>query len=118
MSLNHRQQHQLYRIEAGLLRSDPKLAAMLGVFARLSAGQGLPAWEQLSSVEDRTWHAAALSVKAITIVAAAIGVPARRGPRPAHRHRAGRPRPAAGTKPERPGLGQEAEGRADPAGWS
>ena len=47
---------------------------MLGVFARLSAGQGLPAWEQLSSVEDRIRYAADLSVKAITIVAAATGV--------------------------------------------
>ncbi len=36
MSLSHRQQHQLHRIETGLLRSDPQLTAMLGVFGRLS----------------------------------------------------------------------------------
>lgn len=40
MSLSHRQQHQLYRIEADLLQSDPQLAAMLGVSGRLSAGRG------------------------------------------------------------------------------
>ena len=43
MSLSHRQQHQLHRIETGLLRSDPQLAAMLGVFGRLSAGEAMPA---------------------------------------------------------------------------
>ena len=37
MSLNHRQQHQLYRIESGLLRSDPKLAARLANTASIAA---------------------------------------------------------------------------------
>jgi hypothetical protein len=31
MSLSRRQQHQLHRIETGLLRSDPQLTVMLGI---------------------------------------------------------------------------------------
>jgi hypothetical protein len=42
MSLSHHQQHQLFRIEAGLLRADPRLGAMLTVFGKLSAGQVMP----------------------------------------------------------------------------
>ena len=53
MSLNHRQQRQLRRIESRLLRSDPQLAAKLDLFGKLSAGQHLPAWEQLATRLDR-----------------------------------------------------------------
>jgi Protein of unknown function (DUF3040) len=70
MSLNHRQRHQLYRIESRLLRSDPQLVAMLAVFARLSAGQGMPAWEQLATRRDRVRQRAAQISKAIAVVAA------------------------------------------------
>ena len=72
MSLNYRQRCQLHRMEARLLRSDPRLAAMLGVFGRLSAGQHMPAWEQLATRRDRIRQAAALIVNAIAIMAAAI----------------------------------------------
>ena len=41
MSLSHRQQHRLDRIETGLLRPGPQPTAMLGIFGRLSAA--LPA---------------------------------------------------------------------------
>ena len=74
MSLNHRQLHRLHRIESGLLRSDPHLAAMLAVFASLAAGEHLPAWEQLATRPDRIRQAAALIVKAITILAAALSL--------------------------------------------
>jgi len=43
MILSHHQQHQLQRIETGLLGSDPQLTAMLGIFGKLSAGQTMPA---------------------------------------------------------------------------
>jgi hypothetical protein len=72
MSLSHRQQHQLHRIEAGLLRSDPQLTAMLDVFGRLSAGEIMPAREQMPSRQHSIGQAAALIVKAITVVAEAI----------------------------------------------
>ena len=74
MSLNHRQLHRLYRIESGLLRSDPQLAARLALFGRLSAGQHMPAWEQIPTRQDRIGQAAALIVKAIVILAAAISL--------------------------------------------
>jgi hypothetical protein len=67
MSLNHRQLHRLHRIESGLLRSDPQLAAMLAVFTRLSAGQYLPAWEQVPTRQERIRQAAASIVKAIAV---------------------------------------------------
>jgi Protein of unknown function (DUF3040) len=74
MSLNHRQLHRLYRIESGLLRSDPQLAARLAMFGRLSAGQHMPAWEHIATRQDRIRQAAALIVRAITIVAAALSL--------------------------------------------
>jgi len=75
MSLNHRQLHRLHRIESGLLRSDPQLAAMLTVFTRLSAGQYLPAWEQMPTKRERIRQAAAASiVTAIAVVASAVGL--------------------------------------------
>ena len=119
MSLSHHQQHQLHRIEAGLLRADPQLTAMLGIFGRLSAGQAMPAWEQVPTRRDRVRQAAALTVQAVTLAAAAIGLLLSAvlallivvaGPR--HRRR----RPAPG--PERTRRGRGADGRPDPAGQS
>jgi uncharacterized membrane protein YidH (DUF202 family) len=74
MSLSHHQQHQLFRIETGLLRADPRLAAMLAVFGKLSAGQAMPTWEQIPTRRDHIRHAAALTADAITLLAAAIGL--------------------------------------------
>jgi hypothetical protein len=74
MSLNHRQLHRLHRIESGLLRSDPQLAAMLVMFARLAAGQDMPAWEQVATRPGRIRRAAAVIVMAVTVLAAAIAL--------------------------------------------
>ena len=74
MSLNHRQQHQLYRIESSLLRSDPKLAARLATFARLGAGQHMPAWEHIATRPDRIRQAWALILQAIAAMVAAISL--------------------------------------------
>ena len=115
MSLSHHQQHQLHRIETGLLRSDPQLTAMLGIFGKLSAGQAMPFWEQVPARRDRIRQAAALSVQATIVVADAIMLLLRAilallivvaGMR--HRHRL----PALG--PERSRRGRGADGR--PAG--
>ena len=111
MSLNRRQRHQLHRMEARMLRSDPKLVEMLGVFGRLSAGEVMPAREQMPARHQSIRQAAALIVKAITIVAAAIVllfravlalVIAVAGPRHSRR------RPAPG--PERARRVREADG--------
>ncbi len=119
MSLSHHQQHQLYRIETGLLRADPQLAEMLGIFGKLSAGQTMPAWEQVPTRRDRVRQAAALTVQAITLAAAAIGLLLSAilvllivvaGPRRGHRL------PAPG--PERTRRGRGTDGRPDPAGQS
>ena len=118
MSLSHHQQHQLHHIETGLLRADPQLAEMLGIFGKLSAGQAMPSWEQVPTRRDRVRQAAALTVQAVTLAAAAIGlllsailvllivVGARHGRR----------LPAPG--PERTRRGRGADGRPDPAGQS
>ena len=53
MSLSHREERQLRLIEAGLLRSDRHLGAMLGVFGRLCPGQGMPAREQAQARPGR-----------------------------------------------------------------
>ena len=118
MSLSHQQRQQLYRIEAGLLRADPQLAAMLAMFGALSADQVMPFWEQVPTRRDRIRQAAALTVQAVTLAAAAIGLLLSAilalliavGTR--HRHRLPAPRP------ERTRRGRGADGRPDPAGQS
>ena len=73
MSLNHRQQRELQRIESRLFQSEPHLAAMLAVFGRLSADQRMPAREQVVVTRmDRMRQAAVLITKAIAGMAAAI----------------------------------------------
>jgi lipopolysaccharide/colanic/teichoic acid biosynthesis glycosyltransferase len=76
MSLNLRQQRELRRIESRLLHSEPHLASMLAMSARLWAGQRMPAWEQepAATRADRMRQAAVLIAKAITVMAAAIGL--------------------------------------------
>jgi epoxide hydrolase-like predicted phosphatase len=59
MSLHHRQRHRLHLIETRLLRSDPQLAGMPGMFGRLSVGQAMPSWEQMSSRKGGIRQAAA-----------------------------------------------------------
>jgi Protein of unknown function (DUF3040) len=74
MSLNRRQLRRLHRIESGLLWSDPQLAAMLAMFTSLSAGQYLPAWEQIPTRQERIRQAAASIVHAIAALAAAVAL--------------------------------------------
>ena len=115
MSLSHHQQRQLHRIETGLLRADPQLAEMLGIFGKLSAGQAMPSWEQVPARRDRVRQAAALTVQAVTLAATAIGLLLSAllallivvGTR--HRRL-----PAPG--PERTRRGRGADGRPGPAG--
>ena len=116
MSLSHHQQHQLHRIETGLLRSDPQLTAMLGISGRLSAGEIMPVREQMPSRQHSIRQAAALTVTATTAAAEATALLLRAvlalviaaGPRRRHR----RPTPA----PERTRRGRGAGGRPDAAG--
>ncbi len=108
MSLSPHHQNQLHLIQAGLLRSDPQLAARLSVFGRL-------AWEQVSCRHDRIRQAAGLIAETISVVAAAIFlflkavlalvaavVPGGRARPPARRRERARPRPGSG-RPAGPG---------------
>jgi len=47
MTLPYRQERLLRRADHALRRSDPDLASMLSIFARLTAAEGMPAREQL-----------------------------------------------------------------------
>src|SRR5260370_1276460 len=71
MSLSHHHQNQLHLIQAGLLRSDPQLAARLSMFGRPCAGQAIPAWEQVPPRHDRIRQAAALIAETISALAPA-----------------------------------------------
>ena len=118
MSLNRHQRHQLHRIEARLLRSDPRLGAKLRVFGKLSAGQRMPGQEQIATRLDRTRQAAAMIVNAIVLMATAIRLlfSAVRALFAAAVLGA-RARPVMPMRQQaHPRLG--ADGRPDPAGWS
>jgi hypothetical protein len=116
MSLNHHQQHQLYHIESGLLRSDPQLGAMLAVFAKLSAGQRMPAWEHVATRQDRIRQAAALILQAIAVTAAAVRLLA--GAVLALFTAIIMGRRARPAQPARPQDGPGIDGRPDRASWS
>ena len=123
MSLNHRQQYQLHRIESRLLRSDPQLAAMLATFARLSAGQRLPAWEQVASRLDRIRQASALIARAIAGLAAAVSllggaILALAGAVRALVTAIVMGSHARPPQPARQQTGPGTDGRPDPASWS
>jgi Protein of unknown function (DUF3040) len=67
MTVRNEYQRQLRHIEFGLLGSDPQLVAMMNVFSGLTAGQGMPAWEQTPTRTDRVREEAALVVMALVI---------------------------------------------------
>lgn len=73
MTLLMTDQRALLRIEAGLLAADPELGAMLELFGRLTAGQSMPAWEQVPSRTNRV-RAAAPVVLGLVVAAIALGL--------------------------------------------
>ena len=56
MSIPYRQRRLLRRIDHSLRQSDPDLQSMLLIFARLNAGEEMPAWEQLPGAEPGSRH--------------------------------------------------------------
>ena len=56
MTLPYRQERLLRRTDRALSESDPDLASMLSIFARLSAAERMPAQEQLRSRLIWAWH--------------------------------------------------------------
>jgi len=78
MTLAYRQERLLRRADHALDRSDPDLASMLSIFARLTAAEGMPAREQLPArrVWDwrvLLWPVAALSFLVVFAVVFAAG---------------------------------------------
>ena len=60
MSLPSRQQRLLREIDNAVSRSDPRLASMVAIFARLAAGEQMPGREQLQTPASRMLGAAAI----------------------------------------------------------
>ena len=74
MTVRNTYKRELRLIEFGLFRSDPRLSAQLNVFCRLTADQGMPAWEQVPSGRDRIRDAATLTAMARDIAVMVVGV--------------------------------------------
>ena len=55
MTLPYRQRRLLRRADRALRRSDPDLASMLSIFARLTAAERMPAREQLRPRPRLAW---------------------------------------------------------------
>ena len=107
MRLSYRQQRQLRLIEATVLRSDPHLGAMFGIFGRLYPGQDMPDAEQLPdgpSGQGRLPRAVAWIVAVLTTVAVAISVVLGKAVTMAAGRHAPAQRPAAQREHTRPRL--------------
>jgi hypothetical protein len=72
MSISHQQETQLRGIEAGLCRSDPRLAATMAEFGRLDPGQNMPTAGSVGGApqDHLTSRAIAWMVVVLTVLAA------------------------------------------------
>jgi hypothetical protein len=68
MTLPYRQERLLRRTARALSESDPDLASMLSIFARITASEGLPAWEQRRPRLAWVWRAALWPVAAVAFL--------------------------------------------------
>jgi len=68
MTLPYRQERLVRRADHALRRSDPDLASMLSIFARLSAAEGMPAREQLRPRLAGAWRVLLWPVTAVTFL--------------------------------------------------
>jgi hypothetical protein len=69
MTLPYRQERLLRRTDRALRESDPHLASMLSIFARITAAERLPAWEQLGARLTRALSALLWPVAAVVFLA-------------------------------------------------
>jgi hypothetical protein len=74
VTLPHRQERLLRDADYALCRSDPELASMLTIFARITAAEGMPAREQLRPQPTGAWRALLWSVGAVVFLAAFVVV--------------------------------------------
>jgi hypothetical protein len=68
MTLPYRQERLLRRADLALSQSDPDLATMLAIFARITAAESLPACEQLGARLTRALSIALSPVAAIVFL--------------------------------------------------
>ena len=68
MTLPHRQERLLRHADEALCQSDPDLASMLTIFARMTAAEGMPDREQLRPRPIWAWRALLWSVAAVTFL--------------------------------------------------
>jgi hypothetical protein len=97
MTLPYRQERLVRRADRVLRRSDPDLASMLSIFARLAAAEGMPAREQLRPQLHWAWRVLlwpAAAVAGFAVFAAGGGSRAAAACSAAARR--GRPRSARG----------------------
>jgi hypothetical protein len=69
MTLSYRQERLLRRADRELSKSDPDLASMLSIFARVTAAERLPDWEQLGARLTRALSVLLWPVAAIVFLA-------------------------------------------------
>src|SRR5437764_8816511 len=81
MTFPGRQQWILWRLEHVLRRSDPHLAAMLAIFARLTADEAIASTEQSDAARCRIRGGLAGVVRVLAAVAAGVSVCAHRAMR-------------------------------------
>jgi hypothetical protein len=74
MQFPYRRQRLLRRIERGLRRSDPQLAAMLAVFAQLYASEVLASPEERATAHRMAWLGGAVSRLAAGLSSAAAAL--------------------------------------------
>lgn len=68
MTLPYRQERLLRRTDRALSESDPDLATMLSIFARITAAERLPAWEQLRPGLTWAWSVLLWPVAAAAVI--------------------------------------------------
>lgn len=71
MNLTRCEQRQLRHIEAAVRRSDPRLAAIMGMFGRLYSGEEMPASEHEPRSQNHLRRSAAWIVAALATAAPA-----------------------------------------------
>jgi hypothetical protein len=72
MTLPYREERLLRRVDQALRQSDPDLASLLSVFARLNAAEAMPARERLRPQPSWAWRVLLWPVTAVASLLAAL----------------------------------------------
>jgi Protein of unknown function (DUF3040) len=72
MTLPYREERLLRRVDRALWQSDPDLASMLSIFARLNAAEAMSARERLRPQPSWAWRVLLWPVAAVALLVAAV----------------------------------------------